>query len=93
MVDMPVERHIAERLEAIARDEKRPVNDVLMDMLAQYSTLPRTGRNDWAGHMARLADEDTTGAWDGFAPDLATRSREILEDEFGNHLLRRDENG
>jgi hypothetical protein len=82
MVDMPVEKHIAERIEAIARDEQRPVNDVLTDMLAQYSP-PREKRSDWARRMARMAEEDTSSVWDGFAPDLATRSCEILEDEFG----------
>lgn len=79
MVDMPVEKHIAERLEAIARDEQRPINDVLMDMLAQYAAPRCAGRNDWARQMARLAEEDASGVWVGFAPDLATRSREILE--------------
>jgi hypothetical protein len=86
MVDLPIEQHLADRLKALAQEQHRDLNDLLVDMLDQYA-LPR--RKDWARIMAQMADEDTSSDWDQFSPDLAARSREILDTEFADYLIRR----
>lgn len=96
MVDMPIEASTAERLTEIAKLENRPVNEVLVDMLEQYQTTTTPNVTSWAREMARMADTDNSDVWKQFAPDLAARSRAILDEEFADYLtqdkkLNRDE--
>ncbi len=88
MADIPIEQHLIERLETLAREQQRGLNDLLAEMLDQY--VP-SRRKYWARSMAQMADGDASPVWDAFSPDLAARSREILDAEFADYLSSRSE--
>lgn len=44
---------------------------------------------NWATRMAQMAEADTHIEWDKNMTDLATRSREILDEEYQAHLLKK----
>jgi len=87
MAELLVDDNVAARLTEIAEQENRPLDAVLRSMLDSYAkaVLP----SDWPLIMARMADADTDIDWNEYAPDLSERSREILGNEFANHLLKR----
>jgi hypothetical protein len=87
MVDLPSEKHIADWLAQLAQDEQRPISELLADMLDRYRTT--TSSAQWARLIVQMADEDQSGDWEPLAPDLAERSREILDAEFGDYLISR----
>lgn len=88
MADLPIDKQLAEQIEAVARDENRSVGELLADMLTRYmaDAHPARHRAQWARELARMADEDSSPVWQRFAPDLAARSRQILDDEFADYL-------
>ncbi len=62
MVNLPIEKRLAEHLAAIAQAEQRSINEVLDDLLERYQvTCPA---NRWAQIMARMVDDDVNAAWD-----------------------------
>jgi len=81
MTELIIDSEVAERLRRLAQEENRSIDDVLRSALDSYS-VP-TGPSDWPLVMARIAEADTDIVWNDYAPDLAERSREILENEFG----------
>ena len=90
MAELIIDNAIAERLRQIARQENRPLDAVLRSMLESYtSTLEPS---DWPLLIARMAEADTDIVWSEDATELSERSREILEDEFADYLLKRLEN-
>jgi hypothetical protein len=86
---------LVDRIKSIARAENRPVADVLDDMLRQYQspTMPET-YSTWPLQMALMAEADSDQIeWTAVAPDLSTRSRDILESEFAEELMKRLQHG
>lgn len=86
MVELIVDEEMAATLREIAARENRPVLAVLHSMVEQYSTSLHS--SNWALEMAQLAETDTDIIWREDTPDLSERSREILEAEFEDYLLR-----
>lgn len=94
MTDFPMDDELARRIQALAEQEQRSPNDVLRAMLEQYKPTPtptsdQSEKPSWAQRMAKIIEEDTTDVFDGFSPDLSARSREILENEYADYLLKR----
>ena len=90
MVELIVDNAIAERLRQIAQQENRPLDAVLRSMLESYT--PTLEPSDWPLLIARMAEADTDIVWREDATELSERSREILEDEFADYLLKRLDN-
>jgi len=78
---------LAEQLDRFAQQENRPLDAVLRSMLESYTIVYQP--SEWPLEMARQAEEDHTIVWNEYAPDLSERSRDILENEFGDFLLKR----
>jgi hypothetical protein len=87
MTQITVDDFFAERLKQIAQRENRPLDAVLRSMLESYAGTAEP--SDWPLMMAQMAEADTDIVWNEYAPDLSARSREILEREFGDYLLKR----
>jgi hypothetical protein len=87
MSELIVDDSIAMRLRQIAEQENRPLDAVLAAMLAAYPASREP--SDWPLKMAMMAEADTDIEWNEYATDLSERSREILNNEFGAHLLKR----
>lgn len=85
MAALLIDDVIAERLRQLAQSENRPLEAVLSAMLDAYAPLP----SDWPLEMAKLAEADTDIVWNELASDLSERSRDILRNDFGDHLLKR----
>jgi hypothetical protein len=66
---------------------KRLLDDVLRSMLDSYTPSPQP--SNWPLEMARLAEADTSIQWSDDAIDYSERSREILENNLPEHLLKR----
>jgi hypothetical protein len=86
MTELVVDDEIAEQLRQIAQQENRPLDAVLRSMLDSYAI---SQPSDWPLVMARMAETDTDIVWNEAAADLSERSRDVLEDEFGDYLLKR----
>jgi hypothetical protein len=84
MATLMIDESLADRLRQIALRENRPLDDVLRSMVEFYHR--RHEPSDWPLVMAKMADADTDIEWNELAPDLAERSREILQSEFGDYL-------
>ena len=87
MTELIIDDSLAEQLRQLAQRENRPLDAVLRSMLESYTTSLRP--SEWPLTMARMAEEDTDITWNEYAPDLSERSRDILERDFGDHLLKR----
>ena len=87
MTELMIDDTLAEQLRQLAQHENRPLDAVLRSMLESYATSLQP--SEWPLAMARMAEEDTDIAWNEYAPDLSERSRDILESEFGDYLLKR----
>ncbi len=87
MTELIIDDTLAEQLRQLAQYENRPLDAVLRSMLASYATSLQP--SEWPLEMARMAEEDTDIVWNEYAPDLSERSRDILESEFGDYLLKR----
>jgi hypothetical protein len=95
MTVMDFPDRLIDRLKSIARAENRPIADVLDDMLRQYQPLDMTeSYSTWPLQMALMAEVEADQIeWTAVAPDLSIRSREILEAEFAEDLMKRLQNG
>ena len=87
MTELIIDDSLAEQLHLLAQQEKRPIDAVIRSMLESYATLWHP--SDWPLEIAQMAEEDTSIVWNEYAPDLSDRSRDILENEFGDYLLKR----
>lgn len=87
MTELIIENDIAERLRQIARQENRPLDAVLRSMLDSY--IVSLQPSDWPLEMAKKAEKDTDIIWNDDASNLSERSREFLENGFGDYLLKR----
>jgi len=93
MTDFSIPDHLAEMLEHIAQSENRPVEEIVEEALQQYASehLPPSSANQPQTRnllllIAQAADELGEGSKEG---DIAERSREILNNEIPEYLMRR----
>jgi hypothetical protein len=90
MVDMPITKALAERLEKIAHSERRPLQDVLEDMVNTYSPPEiEEEPHNWPLLMAQLAETHEDIQWTDEAENLSENMRTILESHFADSLIRR----
>jgi predicted transcriptional regulator len=88
MADITITGKVAERLQQLAQDSHRSVEEILetaLDNLAQQEEdkLPPVGSLARMAWMARQRPIEVE------ATDIADRSRDILRDEYAAHLLKR----
>lgn len=94
-LEIPVE--LAEKLREVAKRENRSVEAVLETMLKDYPIETKIASVDERqdaeipppGTLARLAYEAEKLDFHSGHRDIAERSREILDDEFADYLLKR----
>lgn len=88
MADLIIPDELAEELQTLADHENRSVPELLESMIEQYHGVERDAelKNDPLLQMAEIAKADKlvfTGS------NVAARSREILETEYADYLLKR----
>lgn len=88
MFTLILDDETAERLQAVARRQNRSPNEVVRDLLGQADEPQMTGNPNWLKGMAKRAEQYTDIVWKD-EPDLSERSREILNNEFADYLMRR----
>ncbi|MBZ0315060.1 MAG: hypothetical protein K8L91_01485 [Anaerolineae bacterium] len=98
MTDISIAPHLVEKLRRIAEIEHRPVEAVLESLIEQYPLIaPDTEEADSdvppLGTLARLAYEARKNSFHSGRHDTTARSREILQNEFADYLLRRMDDG
>ncbi len=76
---------LVERLETLAREQGRPLDDVLRDLLEHYAD------NNWALTIAKAMEEADIDWKDD--PDLSTRSRENFEQHSYEKWKRTQDSG
>lgn len=90
MVTIHISEQLAKRLTEIAKDERQSVDEIAASILEQYISLTQTDvgqpRPGSGGALLRaaLAADIHTGE-----QEVASRSREILDNEFAVHLKQR----
>ena len=84
MADITITGEIAERLQEIARNTHQAVEEVLREALDRYIQSDVEPRPSFA-EMARLAMENPIKVG---SADISEHSREILENEYANYLLK-----
>lgn len=75
---------LVERLETLASDEGRSLDDVLGDSLQLYAA---TSGSNWASALAQAMEEADDIEWKN-EPDLSLRSREHFEEYAHQKWLR-----
>jgi len=91
MFTLLLDDETAKRLQAISMRENRPLDEIVSAALAQYDVSQPTDKPNWALEMARLAQEDTSIKWNELAATLSENSRDILDNQFADYLLKRTE--
>lgn len=92
MISYTIPEQLAEKFENIARRENRPVDEVVEEALQQYADehppapLEQPQTRNLLLLIAQAADELGEGSKEG---DIAERSREILNNEIPEYLMRR----
>ena len=89
MAEISLPAHLIQQLEALAESENRTPAEILESMLRQRSTgqeIDSSGDSPPAGTLARLALKAEKLGFRSGISDTAERSREILENEFGDYL-------
>jgi hypothetical protein len=74
MAEIIIDNKLAERLKAIADDEKRAVDDVLTDLLQLYEHQTKNAQIDPLDAMQGAFDDDVN--------DLSTSVRETMTDYY-----------
>ena len=87
MFTLTLDDKTAARLQEIAREQNRSPNDVVRDWVEQVAVTP-TGNPNWLKQMAENVEKDREIVWKD-EPDLSERSREILNNEFADYLMKR----
>jgi hypothetical protein len=87
MAELIIDDEIMKRLREISKQENRPLDVVLRSILDSYSSARQP--SDWPLMMAKMAEADTEIVWNEYASDLSERSRELLENDFADYLLKR----
>ena len=91
MFTLLLDDETAKKLQAISIRENRPLNEIVSAAIAQYDVPQPTGNPNWALRMAQMAEANTSIQWNEVAASLSENSREILENEFADYLLKRNE--
>ncbi|MFN8565581.1 MAG: ribbon-helix-helix protein, CopG family [Anaerolineae bacterium] len=93
MTDFTIPDDLAELLNDVARRENRPVDEIVEEALKQYAEehLPPSASEQPQTRnllllIAQAADELGEGSKEG---DIAERSREILNNDIPEYLMRR----
>lgn len=93
MINYTIPDQLAEKFEDITRRENRPVDEIVEEALKQYAEehLPSPSAEEPQTRnllllIAQAADELGEGSKEG---DIAERSREILNNEIPEYLMRR----
>ncbi|GIK67443.1 MAG: hypothetical protein BroJett018_52370 [Chloroflexota bacterium] len=98
MTDISIAPHLIEKLQRIAEIEHRPIEAVLESLIEQYPLIvPDAEEADSdvppLGTLARLVYEMERADFHSGDPDIVDNSREILQNEFADYLLRRMDDG
>jgi hypothetical protein len=90
MADLIIHGHLAERLRQAARQSNQSVEKLLETLLTGVTPLPSRSADIQSppGTLAALAEAADKADLHLGDHDVATRSREILDDEWGQHLTR-----
>jgi hypothetical protein len=92
MATLTIDEKIVARLNQIAEQEKRSIDDVLNAALDNYQPAPAPANESWIARLAKaVQEEDHDIEWAEGAETLSTRSREILQNDFADYLLSRME--
>jgi predicted transcriptional regulator len=91
MFTLTLDDETAKKLQAVARQRNRTPNEVLRDLLEKVDEPQPTSSHNWALKMAQMAEADTSVEWNESASNLAENSRDILDNEFADYLLKRTE--
>jgi hypothetical protein len=92
MTDITITGRVAERLQRLAEDRHRTVEEVLEDVLdtmAQQEDKDTAGIEPPPGTFARMAWVAMQNPIELEATDVADRSRDILQNEYADYLLKR----
>ena len=96
MAEISLPSHLLQKLEEIAKNEKRTPVEVLETLLHEHSMrvgAPSQIDTPPIGTLARLAYEAGKLGFHSGQTDTAERSREILQDEFADYLIRKMADG
>lgn len=63
----------------------------MRDLLEMVENTPSDNNDNWAFKMAQMVEADTSIEWNESASNLAENSRDILDNEFADYLLKRTE--
>ncbi len=88
MADITITGKVAERLQQLAQDSHRSVEEILEAALNNL-TQQEEGQLPPAGSLARMAWTARQHPIEVEQTDIADRSRDILRDEYAAHLLKR----
>ncbi|MBI1256319.1 MAG: hypothetical protein GC204_02505 [Chloroflexi bacterium] len=83
MSDLWIEGEVADQLRDLAQREQRSVESVLKTLLARYM------ETEASPTLAQLALALAEVGFHSGQKDTATRSREIIETEYADYLMRR----
>jgi predicted transcriptional regulator len=91
MADITITGKVAERLQQLAQDSKRTVEDILEEALDSYMRNEADALAGPVGSLARMAWVARQHPIEVEATDIAERSRDILRDEYAANLLKRQQ--
>ena len=89
MADITISGKVAERLQQLAQDSRRTVEDILEEALDSYVRNEEDSLAGPHGSLARMAWVARQHPIEVEATDIAERSRDILRDEYTAHVLKR----
>jgi hypothetical protein len=98
MTDITIKGRVAERLEQMARETNREIEEIVEEaldlMVNAEGTRPQVETTDDfpeppQGTLAHMAWSASQNPILGGSTDTAERSREILRNEYADHLLKR----
>jgi predicted transcriptional regulator len=89
MADITITGKIAERLQQLAQDTKRSIEEILEEALDSYLRNEEDMLAGPVGSLARMAWVARQHPIEVEPTDIAERSRDILRDEYAAHLLKR----
>jgi hypothetical protein len=92
MADITISGKMAERLQQLAQDKHRTVEEILeeaLDTYVQDEERETAGKEPPTGSLARMAWVAERNPIEVAATDIAEHSRDILRDEYAEYLLKR----
>ncbi|MCE2473757.1 MAG: hypothetical protein J4G18_18015 [Anaerolineae bacterium] len=80
---------VALRLEALAKSKDADISDLLRDMIESYEDKGNARHKRWATGADFARNAKAAGLASPEPVDTSARSREILNTEFADYLIRR----